>query len=812
MKRRRGKHDALPPVEDAANMAALDAIFMSYLRPAILAIATALLVSTPLIASESVVSEGTGATWHVMWLALAVISLLGSALFTSNENRWSWVDLCVGLLVGWHIVSALMCDGNLRHAWNATWQWGAYGAMAIVFRQQLTSAKETRALVVVMFALALAVSLHAYYQYAVLQPQMRAQYEKDPEAILQQLGVTAEAGSPMRTLAENRIKSVEPNAEFALTNSLAGFLLPWLLIPLAVAFWSVQKEFDVKLLVTLLVIVLLVFGVLLLTKSRTAVLAGAGGVVLLLLYGRRSGWQLNWRWPAGIAAAVMVMGLIAVAAKGLDAEVLSESPKSVLYRLEYWRATAALIADEPIFGVGPGNFQERYVNYKLPQASETVADPHNFLLEVWSTAGTPALLALIALMFATGWQLSRRSPLISGDLKVAPTVNTAEKKAAADELKIGHFAIYAGAVLGLLLAGILGFIVFDPLETTRSGVVEPGRDAALGIPIIWLTSFASFIVCFVGLKDWVERGELPRSAVIIALIVLLVNLLAAGAAIFPGVVNAAWLLWAMALQRDNAVENIPLSSEPRISPQGPLVTRWISIAAAGLFVAALIGCYVTEYQPVLQGHMKVLEAAATREQAVRDPSRASQVTALIADAIAADPWAPMPRRMLADFRLRQWLTQQNQRNWGPFLDAMADYEKSSPHHFAQHEERGQWLLLAARKVKDPERLQLAAKAYAAAIKCYPNSAILHAQLASLLAEQGQVEDAKREADEAKRLDDLCPHVEQKLEKRVLYDPPPSPRAAGTGEAKPPNAAVVVAELRQEARNVREGEKVEEQRK
>lgn len=788
MKRRRGKHDDLPPVETpASNTAALDALFMSYLRPAILAIATALLVSTPLIASESVVSEGSGATWHVMWLALAVISLISSAFFTSNLNRWSWADLCVGLLVGWHVVSAIMCDGNMRHAWNATWQWGAYGAIAVVFRQQLISAKETRALVVVMLALGLAVSLHAYYQYAVLQPQLRSQYDKNPEEFLKQMGVTAEPGSPVRVLAENRIKSVEPNAEFALTNSLAGFLLPWLLLPLAVGFWTVQKETDWRLLGTFLLIGLLIFGVLLLTKSRTAVLAAAGGCVLILLYGRRSGWQLGWRWPAGIAAAVMVMGLIAVAAKGLDAEVLSESPKSVLYRLEYWRGTAALIADEPIFGVGPGNFQERYVNHKLPQASESVADPHNFLLEVWSTAGTPALLALTALMLATGWQLSRRSPVVSGELKVVAAANTVEKRAAAEELRIGHFAIYAGAVLGLLLAGILGFIVFDPLETTRSGVLEVNRDASLGVPIIWLTSFVAFIVCFVGLKDWVERGELPRSAVIIALIALLVNLLAAGAAIFPGVVSAAWLLWAMALQRDDVVVES--------KPPSPFITKWLSVAAACLFIAALIGCYFTEYQPVLQGQMKVLESVAARDQAIRDPSRASQVAALINDAIAADPWAPMPRRLLADFRLRQWLGKPIQRSWTPFVDAMADYEKSSPHHYSQHEERGQWLLLAARRIKDPERLQLSAEAYQAAIKCYPNSAILHAQLAMILAEQEKPADAKREADEAQRLDDLCPHVEQKLEKRVLYDPPPSPRASATGETKPPNAAEVVRQLR-----------------
>ncbi len=783
MKRRRGITDAAPAEESQAGGKSLEAIFAAYVRPAILTLATALLVSTPLIPSESIISDGSGASWHLMWLALAFASLVGSALITASSHRWTWADLCVGLLVGWHLLSAYLCDGNQRHAWNAAWQWGAYGALAIVLRQQLTTAKETRAIVAVMIALSLAVSLHAFYQYGYSQPLVRAQYKKNPEAILQQMqqmGIDTAPGSPGRSLAENRINSREPMAEFALTNSLAGFLLPWMLIGLAVAFWSVQQSPNWKTVAACLVIAVILAGVLVLTKSRTAWLAAAGGCALILLYGRRSGWQLDWRWPAGIAAAVMVIGLIAVAAKGLDAEVLSESPKSVLYRLEYWRATAALIADEPLFGVGPGNFQERYANHKLPQASETVADPHNFLLEVWSTAGTPALLALLALMFATAWQLSRRG---ASD----PTSKLTEDGPATGEMQISHFAIYAGAVVGLLLAGILGFIAFLPLETTRDATLDASRDSSLGVPIVWLTGFVSFLFCFVALKDWVERGELPRSAVIIALIALLVNLLAAGAAIFPGVVNAAWLLWAIALRRDVAVATSSATTSPEV--------RWlpaIHLAAAALAVAAMFGCYYTEYQPVFNGRMLLMEAGAARQS-----GHYSQAESLLDQAIAADPWSPDPWRSLAELRLGAWLARPLQKHWGPFTDALEKFKQKTPHHYTQHQQRGDWLLLASRRIKSGEHLQSAAEAYEAAIRCYPNSAFLHAQLASAYAEQERTADARREADEAARLDALCPHQEQKLEKRLLHDPHWPPRAklpAGITET-PKSAAEVVAKLR-----------------
>jgi hypothetical protein len=67
----------------------------------------------------------------------------------------------------------------------------------------------------------------------------------------------------------------------------------------------------------------------------------------------------------------------------------------------------AMIRDYPWTGCGPGNFQGSYTRYKLPEASEVVADPHNFLMEIWATAGTPAALALLAILGCVAWQLLR---------------------------------------------------------------------------------------------------------------------------------------------------------------------------------------------------------------------------------------------------------------------------------------------------------------------------------------------------------------------------------------------------------------------
>ena len=65
--------------------------------------------------------------------------------------------------------------------------------------------------------------------------------------------------------------------------------------------------------------------------------------------------------------------------------------RSFQVRIDYWRATRAMIADRPWWGFGPGNFADYYTQYKLPAATEEVRDPHNFALEIATNAGLPGV-------------------------------------------------------------------------------------------------------------------------------------------------------------------------------------------------------------------------------------------------------------------------------------------------------------------------------------------------------------------------------------------------------------------------------------
>jgi hypothetical protein len=325
---------------------------------------------------------------------------------------------------------------------------------------------------------------------------------------------------------------------------------------------------------------------------------------------------------------------------------------------------------------------------------------------------------------------------------------------------LGTYGICVGAVLGLLLAGILGFVADDPLLTTRSDSLLENRDGALGVPIIWLAAVPAYAFCFFLLREWVERGELPKAAVVCALLAILVNLLAAGAAIFPGVVNAVWLLWAIAMQGGSALAAAPAAGEVVTGESRLRIVTW---GLAILFLGALFGCFFTEYRPILDSRMLLAEA--TLERRTYDGAKE-----LYDKAVAADPWSPDIQRARAEFHFEIWQYGKTlQKYWTPFQRAAESYKRSNPYHFAQHEQRGKWLLSAARRVRSPEYLAEAAVAFEAAVQRFPNSAYLHAQLAFVYHGLERADDARREAEEAARLDALCPHTEQKLERRKLYD-------------------------------------------
>jgi O-antigen ligase len=714
---------------------------VEHLPDVLLAGGVALLVATPLIPSEATFL-GVQTPFNVIWLLLLLGWSVGVLLRKQPVVKLGWTELALAGLIGWQVVSTIVAgmEGHGRQALNMMWQWVIYGVVVLLLRQLIRTDRQERALSAIMIGVALILSTHAYYQYFYSMERLRQAFDQNPEMAFAGAAWPIDGGSPAQKLIASRVHSREPLATFALTNSLAGYLAPWLVVTLAIAMVGLKDRRYGQMAVAFAIAAALA-GCLFLTKSRTAFLATTAGAGLLLLYGPRHGWRVDWKLPVALAAAAGLIGLIAFYVGGLDIQVLSEAPLSVRYRLEYWRATSAMIANHPLFGSGPGNFQEYYAHHKLPQSSEMVQDPHNFVFEIWATAGTPALLFLLGMIGAFVYEHWRRrdEPQVAEPEQPPPSKKL---NGVSSDAKSSHSTawIYGGAIAGVFLSIPVGLITGYPQEPSDFGLPVP---LIFGLPVA--------IVGVWALRDWVTGGELPRSVPVIALLCLLINLLAAGAATFPGVVNAAWVLLVLALPHRT---NVSPSSLASWQPAAPLLA----------VLAVLFAFIFTQYRPVLNSRTYLSEG-----DTMQTLGRLQAADTLFQQAAAADPWASEPWRKLLDLRLRIWYENQTPQNWRRFEAAVERFLDLDKQSYAQYESAALSYASAAGASPSDERRERTVDLMKRAVELYPNGAMVRAQYAWYLHRAGRKEQAAEQAAEALRLDSLHNHSEHKLSALQIYD-------------------------------------------
>lgn len=681
------------------------------LRPWLVAAMAALFVLAPLFASESVADQGDGLPLVMLWIALGVVWLLGVIGRPEFHVRFGWTDAAVVALLLWHSVAGIRAawQATPRPAVNMTWEWIALGGSFLIARQLVSPGREARALLVVMVAVAAALGGYGLYQYSYELPQTRALYEHDPDAALREAGLWYEPGSPERELFEDRLDSTEPLATFALTNSLAGYLAPWLVVAAGIGVSGPPAgRGRWRLWIGVAIVAALVAACLLLTKSRSGFLAAVAGLVLAAWLCRPGRRRLGWKLPVAVVAGGAVLLAVAWGTGVLDRQVFTEASKSLGYRGQYWQSTVRMIADRPVFGCGPGNFRYAYTEYKLPEASEEIADPHNFLLEVWSTAGTPAALALLAVLGLFAWRIARA--------RDEPT-----ETSAAREPERPWFVL-AGGAAGFVLSLPLGMMTAAP-----PGVAVLVLGLPLGAVAVWL------------LWPWVDRGRMPAALPAVGAVVLLVNLLAAGGIGFPGVAGTLWLLLAVGL-------NVAEPQPPQTLP------RYAGLAAAVFTFALGVSCYTTAYGPVMVARGKV-------EAAQSYPNYASQY---LMEAAEADPLDAQPWKQVGEMTFREWQEQPTVEMYLVFEKCADAASALEPNSAATHFQIGRWYDQIHDRTGRESDLKKAIAAYRRAVELYPTRSLYRARLALALKAAGDEAASREQADEALRLDGLTPHADKKL--------------------------------------------------
>ena len=401
------------PVErEETDPAATAARLGERIRRVALGLTAALVTARAYTTSEPDLERGAGAglIWVLALLIVAGLAIAAGLIGGRFRFRWSWADAAVValvLLVAFSSLHAL----DRRPAINLAWEWIGLGIAYLLLRNLPRTRAESAVLAGAMVATAFAVSVYGLYQVGVELPALQAQFRRNPLPMLAAQDIAP--GTPAHAQFANRLmQSNEPWSTFALTNSLAGYIVGPLVLALGVWLHTLADRDPARSRRTALVLaapVILILAVcLMLTKSRSAYLGLLVGVGIVA-------WPLRRRvtarqfLAAGAAGLAIVVLLVAAGLKTgrLDRAVLTQSSLSMRYRWEFWQATwrvitggatdglTALKAAVLRWGVGPGNFRAAYLRYKLPESSEEILDPHNLFLEVWATAGFWAFLALV---------------------------------------------------------------------------------------------------------------------------------------------------------------------------------------------------------------------------------------------------------------------------------------------------------------------------------------------------------------------------------------------------------------------------------
>lgn len=622
--------------------------------------------------------------------------------------------------------------GTPRYAANMFW---TVCAFPLLYFFALLSARRgisfRRAALAILLAAALAESVFALFCYTVKDPAIRAEYRANPEKTLAENGMYFEPGSAERTLFENRLlNSVEPLGTYGLTNTLAGVLVPVLTLLTGIFFWNgallfsageqAERKKRLGILCAAAAAILPLAVVLILTKSRSGYLAFLFGAVFLFFivaFTRLRSKKIFWLGALALPALFIVSALGAWGFGVLDKEVFTEAKKSLGFRLDYWEGSARMIAERPLFGVGPGNFQTCYPKYMNATASEVVADPHNFLFEWAALFGIPA--AILFSLFIFSLAVAAFRPESNQSVPVPPGRFPAA-------LPLSAFFVGVGAAFALSLT-LSAPIDFDFLL----GAVPAG------------------VVALV-LARFLFAEPVPKPIILAALLASLVNLSAAGGIFFPPIMlTLAFFAALIAVPTESpAIIETPPNQRRVLTAAALMIST--ALGAGLIFHLFLNGQKEKSAVEFLETNGRTLPPARMYELS-KEPARFCSIALL---------------QQQVHWFLAAWSPETDERyrpDWKWVIERLfKEAPQSAPLRFWVGKEE----LAAYERTRNEEFLIAASEAFAEAAARFPTNAEYRAYWGLTLRRLGKTAEADREIKKALELDDAMTHQDRKLVPKV----------------------------------------------
>jgi O-antigen ligase len=696
--------------------------------------------------SDSVAVEQGDALWFCA-LAIVIATITCSAwLFAGARPFGSIVascclDIAVGVLAAWMMMAAMASSppGNLRMASNEAWWWVAAAALLTSLRRLACNLGTRRAVTVLLVACAVGLAVHGLHQQLISLPANRAEYQQDPERVLQLADVDAPPGSAERMMFENRLMDGGPTGTFALANSLAAVLL--LVVTVSVGMlrfqWTMLSRSQRG---AWAGAALLCAGCLLAARSRSAMLAMLVGSVLVWFAASRYRGRNPKATLLGLVgislAGVAVAAFIAI--KG-NREWFEEAPASLAFRFQYWRSTWSLALDHPWLGAGPGNFQSRYERYREATATEQIAEPHNLFFETLASGGFPALLLLAIALTSIVWIVHTRRGLAAGEM----AGGTGRDR-----------WLWLGALLALGMVWLIGWASRQPPDWEANLFALP---AAIAAAVLLSTSI---------------QGLASRdldSILSVALITVGIHLMISGGWTVPGVAAPLWLCAGMLT---------------RIECPVPVAGRGKPIAAAlacGCGLCVLAGLYAFSLRPVEERKRWMAVAASAQSR-----GQLGKTQATLEQAAQVDPHSPEVVIWLADFYRWKLVLQADDDPWRDAWEASLQEAKSRA-----GDDPAIYRMIGAQQLHLYQRhgrrrdLDAAAETFSQAVQWSPANEWMFAQLAVIEAARGQPQRATRLGARARELAGLGGNIERAISRQLVYVVAPLGKAAENGPLRRP---------------------------
>jgi len=366
-------------------------------------------------------SELSRMTFAVLLLAAGVLWLVGAARDRRLNLRCGKLAGAVALLGLLSLASALAAT-HRRAALNGWIEQLAMMLAALLMIQLCSDRRRFLTAAAVLAAVGLALAARAYWQSLVELPDAAADFAAHRAERLRQIGW--QAGTPQADLAEARVRDFSARGYFGLANPFGSMMIVLGFAALGLAGGKVKAaltarragkdaaprkpgEIDPAALVA--VVAVLAAGAtvaaIFLTRSEGAIVsAGVAAAVLVAATVWRDALARHWRKCVATALIAMALGAAGIVAYGLRHDRLPT--KTMTFRWYYWTGSMEIVAEHPLFGVGPDNFDDAYLRCRRPAAEEDVQTPHNVFAHALAVYGVPggtcylAVLAWLVLLAA----------------------------------------------------------------------------------------------------------------------------------------------------------------------------------------------------------------------------------------------------------------------------------------------------------------------------------------------------------------------------------------------------------------------------